>query len=142
MLSQKVFKTVQTEWAAPIVFAPKKDGLLRFCGHCKKLNNLTCRDSYPLPRMDECIDLLWRSIVFGTLNTNSVYWQEEIDEEDRDETVFTSYHGLYHFVCMPCKLENDPRKFQQITDVIVALVKWQSVLVCLDDLAICLTTPE
>ena len=47
-----------TDWAALVVFAPKKDGTLQFCVDYRRLNALTVRDTYPIPRMDECIDSL------------------------------------------------------------------------------------
>ena len=41
-----------SEWAAPVLFAPEKDGELRFCIDYRKLNSMTVKDSYPLPRMN------------------------------------------------------------------------------------------
>lgn len=47
-----------TEWASPILFAPKKYGSLRFCVNYRKLKVIAMRDSYPLPTMDECMEVL------------------------------------------------------------------------------------
>ena len=52
---------VMLEWAALVLFAPKKDGRLRFCIDYRKLNSMTVKDTYPLPRMDECINSLGES---------------------------------------------------------------------------------
>lgn len=49
MLFQKVIEPAQMEWAAPIIFTSKKDGLLRFCKNYKKLSAATKRDSYQIP---------------------------------------------------------------------------------------------
>ena len=57
-LEAGVIEPSNSEWAAPVLFAPKKDGKLRFCIDYRKLNAMTVKDSYPLPRMDECIDTL------------------------------------------------------------------------------------
>lgn len=62
------------EWASAIVILPKKDGSLRFCVDYRRLNAVTVRDSYPIPRMDECIDSVGEAKLFITLDANSGYW--------------------------------------------------------------------
>ena len=51
-------------------------------------------DSYPLPRMDDCIDSLEDAVVFTTLDCNSGYWQIPVAPEDRDKTTFTTHMGV------------------------------------------------
>ena len=142
MLAMNVIEPAQSEWAAPIVFAPKKDGALRFCVDYRRLNAITVRDSYPIPRMDECMDSLGTAKTFSTLDANSGYWQVEIDPKDRDKTAFTSHHGLYRFIRMPFGLKNAPATFQRAIDVILSSVKWQFALVYLDDIVIFSPKPE
>ena len=108
MLRAGVIEPATAEWATPVVFVPKKDGTMRFCVDYRKLYAVTVRDSYPLPRMDECIDSLGDATVFTTLDCNSGYWQVEIAEEDRDKTTFASHCGLYRFLRMPFGLKNAP----------------------------------
>lgn len=71
MLVGNIIEPAQTEWASPIVFAPKEDGTLRFCVDYRKLNAVTKRDSSPIPRMEECIESLDQATVFSTLDANS-----------------------------------------------------------------------
>jgi hypothetical protein len=75
MLAEQVIETATFEWASPIVLVPKPDGSLRFCVDYRRLNAITVPDTYPLPRMDECIDSLGEGVVFTTLDCNSGYWQ-------------------------------------------------------------------
>jgi hypothetical protein len=56
MLAQQVIEPATFEWASPIVLVPKPDGALRFCVDYRRLNMIPVPDTYPLPRMDECID--------------------------------------------------------------------------------------
>lgn len=56
MLEMGVIERAQSPWASPVVFAPKKDGTLRFCTDYRRLNSVTIRDTYPTPKMDECMD--------------------------------------------------------------------------------------
>ena len=80
MLKEEVIEPSSSEWASPVVLVPKKDGTLRFCVDYRRLNSLTRRDSYPLPRMDECIDSLGDATIFSTFDCNSGHWQVEVDE--------------------------------------------------------------
>jgi hypothetical protein len=64
MLKAEVIDPATSEWASPIVLVAKPDGSTRFCVDYRKLNAITVRDSYPLPRMDECIDSLGYAKIF------------------------------------------------------------------------------
>ena len=129
MLDQKVIEPAQSEWASPVVIAPKKDGSLRFCVDHRKLNDLTVKDSYPLRRMDECLNTLGNAKVFTTLDANSGYWQVPVAEEDRPKTAFTCHAGCYKYRRMPFGLCNAPATFQRTVDIILSQYRWQSCLV-------------
>jgi hypothetical protein len=64
MLKAEVIEPATSEWASPIVLVAKPDGSTRFCVDYRKLNAITVRDSYPLPRMYECIDSLGDAKIF------------------------------------------------------------------------------
>jgi hypothetical protein len=79
----------------------KRDGGMRFYVDYRKLNNLTERDVYPLPKLDECIDSLGDAVVFSTLDANSGYWQVSMHPDDRDKITFTCHVGTFRFKRMP-----------------------------------------
>lgn len=56
MLKAGVIKPSTSERAAPVVFEPKKCVTLRFCIDYRSVNEMTIRDSYPIPRIEKCID--------------------------------------------------------------------------------------
>lgn len=142
MLDMDVIEEAECEWASPILFVPKPDGTIRFCVDYRRLNAMTVRDSYPIPRMDECIDSLGDATIYTALDANCGYWQIEIDENDRDKTAFVSHQGLYRFKRMPFGLRNAPGTFQRAADVILAKVKWTTALVYLDDVIVYSRTKE
>jgi transposase InsO family protein len=136
MLKAGVIEPAASEWASPVVLVPKSDGSMRFCVDYRKLNAITVRDTYPLPRMDECIDSLGEAQMFTTLDCNSGYWQVPVAPEDMDKTTFTSHEGTFRFKRMPFGLRNAPATFQRVVDIILSGLTWKSCLVYLDDIII------
>ena len=118
MLKAGVIEPATSEWASPVVLITKKDGSIRFCVDYRKLNALTVKDSYPLPRMDECLDSLGDATIFSTLDCNSGYWQIPIEERDRDKTAFVTHCGVHRFKRMPFGLCNAPATFQRALDML------------------------
>jgi len=135
-LEADVIELTSSEWGFPVVLVPKKDGTLRFCVDHRLLNVVTKKDSYPLPRMDECIDSLGEATIFSTLDCNAGYWQVAIAPEDRDRTAFVCHESAYQYKRMPFGLTNAPATFQRALDIILSEVKWQSCLIYLDDVIV------
>ena len=136
MLDKGVIEPAQSEWASPVVLVPKPDGTLRFCVDYRKLNAITVKDTYPLPRMDDCLDSLGDASIFTTLDCNSGYWQIPVAEEDRDKTTFTCHEGCFCFLRMPFGLCNAPATFQRTLDILLSGFRWKTCLVYLDDIII------
>lgn len=136
MKEMGVIEPSSGEWASPIVLVPKPDGSTRFCIDYRKLNERTVKDSYPLPRMDDCLDSLGNALFFSTLDCNAGYWQIPIREEDRCLTAFTCHCGTYQCTRLPFGLCNAPATFQRAIDMILTGVKWQYALVYLDDIIV------
>ena len=119
-----------------MVLVPKPDGTMRFCVDYRKLNELTVRDVYPFPRMDDCIDFLGDAKVFSTLDFNSRYWQIPVADEDRDKTTFVCHEGAYRYIRLFFGLSNAPATLQQAIDLILVGLKWKSCLVYLYDIIV------
>ena len=136
MISSGFISRLQSEWASPVVLIPKPDGSLCFCVDYRRLNAMTVRDTYPIPRMDECLDSLGEANVFTTLDCNSGYWQIPVAEEDRPKTTFTCHAGTYQFNRMPFGLMNAPATFQRMLDILLSGYRWKSCLIYLDDIII------
>ena len=136
MIDADVIEPAETEWDSPVVIAPKADGSYRFCVDYRKLNSMTVRSTYPLPRMDDCIDSLGEATIFSTLDANWGYWQIPVAAADRDKATFTSHAGTYRFKRMPFGLMNAPATFQRTLDILLNRYAWRTCLVYLDDIII------
>ena len=135
-LAAGVIEPAQSEWASPVLLAPKKDGTDRFCVDFRRLNAATIPDSYPLPRMDDCIDSLSEAKVFTLLDALWGYWQVPLGEEDKDKTTFTTHMGTFRYLRMPFGLRNAPASFQRALDIILSGVRWKMCLVYIDDIIV------
>ena len=99
-------------------------------------NQITIRDSYPLPRIDDCLNALGGNLYFSTLDLMSGYWQIRMNPADKNKTGFITNDGFYEFNVMPFGLSNAPATFQRYMDMVLAGLKWQCLLVYLDDICI------
>ena len=71
MLNQGTVEPSDSPWSAPICLVKKKDGSCGFCIDYRKLNTVIVKDAYPLPRIDDTLDLLSESRWFSTLDLAS-----------------------------------------------------------------------
>ena len=101
MLQKDIVERSSSPWASTIVLVKKKDGSTRFCVDYRKLNSVTRKDAYPLPRIDDTLDTLHGSMWFTTLDLASGYWQVGVEKRDQHRTAFSTPNGLFEFKSCP-----------------------------------------
>ena len=136
MLEKNTIQPSNSPWTSPIILVKKKNGALRFCVDYRKLNAVTRKDAYPLPRVDDTLDTLAHARWFTTLDLISGYWQVAVHPDDREKTAFCTPDGLFEFKVMPFGLCNAPATFQRLMDSVLAGLQWSTCLVYLDDIII------
>ncbi|GMF51122.1 unnamed protein product [Phytophthora fragariaefolia] len=136
MLHDGVIEYGTGAWGFPVVLVRKKDGSVRFCIDYRMLNDITKKDIYPLPRIDEALESMHGARRFTSLDLHAGYWQVPVAEDDRDKTAFVTRQGLFRFVRMPFGLSNAPGTFQRMMDAVPRGRTWKSCLVYLDDVII------
>ncbi|KAL2097871.1 hypothetical protein ACEWY4_007078 [Coilia grayii] len=136
MLDGGIVRKSTSPWAAPIVLVRKRNGEIRFCVDYRKLNTVTHKDAYPLPRIEEALTTLKKARYFSTLDLASGYWQVEMAPEDREKTAFTTPMGLFEFERMPFGLCNAPATFQRLMEACLGDMNTEALLIYLDDVIV------
>ncbi|KAF9761270.1 Retrovirus-related Pol polyprotein from transposon [Nosema granulosis] len=116
--------------------AKKKDGSYRLCIDYRRLNDITVKDAYPMPRTDEFFDALEGATIFSKLDAKSGYHQIDMYPTDIEKTAFGCREGLYEFLKMPFGLVNGPATFQRVMNEILSEFINKCVVVYMDDILI------
>ena len=111
-------------WASPMVLVTKKDGSTRFCVDYRRLNSLTLKDAYALPRIDDSLRLLGNQPWFSTVDLAIGYWQVAMSTDAKRKAAFVTHDGLYQFQVMPFGLCNAPATFERPMDRVLCGMRW------------------
>ena len=121
-----------------MVFVKKKDGTIRPCVDYRRLNAVTAKDAYPLPRDNDCLDSLEEAKYFCSMDLTQGCFQIPVKESDIEKTAFsTSEGGLYKYVVMPMGMYGSANSFQRCVELVFRCLNWRTLLVYMDDI-ICL----
>ncbi len=114
----------------------KKDGSLRPCIDYRGLNDITFKNSHPLPLMSSAFELLQGATIFTKLDLRNAYHLVRIRKGDEWKTVLNTPTGHFEYLVMPFGLSNSPAVFQTLVNDVLRDVVNRFVFVYLDDILI------
>ena len=120
MLDNDIIEPSQSSWSSPIVMVPKPDGSMRFCIDYRKVNAVTKTDSYPIPRLEDCIDRVGNSAFVTKIDLLKGYWQVPLTDRAKEISAFVTPEGLFQCKVMPFGMKNAPATFQRLTNQVIA----------------------
>jgi hypothetical protein len=123
-------------WGTPVIFVDKRDGGCRMCGDYRNLNNVTIKNKYPLPRIQDLFDQVRGAGVFSKIDLRSGYHQIKIKNEHVPKTAFVSRCGHHEYLVVPFGLTNAPAIFLRLMNKIFMPYLEKFVIVFIDDILI------
>jgi hypothetical protein len=136
LLDKGYIRSSASPWGALIIFVPKKDGTQRMCVDYHSLNEVTIKNKYPLPRIDDLFDQLKGESVFSKIDLRSGYHQLKIKATDIPKTAFITRYGLYKYMVMSFGLTNSPAYFMYLMNKVFMVYLDKFVVVFIDDILV------
>ncbi|WZZ63529.1 hypothetical protein YC2023_074899 [Brassica napus] len=136
LLEKGFIRSSSSPWGATVLFVKKKDGSMRLCIDYRGMNNITIKEKYPLPRIDELLDQLKGARLFSKIDLASGYHKIPIAKSDIMKTAFRTRYGQYEFVVMPFGLTNAPAAFMRLMNEVFHDYLDMFVIIFIDDILV------
>ena len=121
LLDNDFIEPSQSDWSSPCILVPKPDGTFRMCTDYRKVNYVTKTDSFPVPRMDGCIDNIGQAKYVTKFDLLKGFWQIPLTDRAKEISAFVTPDGRYQYTVMPFGMTNSPATFQRLINMIITI---------------------
>lgn len=142
LLDRGLIQVSSSPWGFPVVFVKKPEGAWRMCIDYRGLNELTAKNGYPIPRIQDLLDIVGQAKYLSKIDLAAGYWQVRMASDAVPKTAFNTIWGKYEWRAMPFGLCNAPATFQTLMNETLRPYLGKSVVVYLDDILVYSKTLE
>jgi hypothetical protein len=142
MLSKGLIRPSASPWGSAILFVDKREGTIRLCVDYRRLNEVTSKQKYPLPKIEDFFDQLNGAKVFSKIDVRTRYHHLKVRESDIIKNAFTTRYGLFEYTVMSFGLTNAPAYFMNLMNKVFMKFLDRFVVVFIDDILIYSRTEE
>nr|XP_027186585.1 uncharacterized protein LOC101494362 [Cicer arietinum] len=142
LLAKQFIRPSVSPWGAFVLLVKKKDGSMRLCVDYRRLNKVTIKNKYPLPRIDDLMDQLRGSYVFSKIDLRSGYHKIRVKSSDIPKTAFRTRYGHYEYLVIPFGVTNTPIVFMDYMNMIFHPYLYSFVIVFIDYILVYSKTKE
>ena len=136
-LKQGIIRPSKSPYASQVVIVHKKSGEIQLCVDFRKLNAISIRDSFPLPRIEEALQAVQAAVWLTSFDLAQGYLQMAMEEADIPKTAFRAgSSGLFEFTHMPFGLTNAGASFCRLMEMVIGDQQFVTLLFYLDDICI------
>ena len=132
-LDTDVIEPASSPWAANLVAAKKKGGKVRWCVDYRRLNQVTKKDAFPMPSIEDCINRLAGSSVFSSIDCQGAFHGVAIAEQDREKTAFMTPFGSYQYKRLGFGVTNGPATYCRLVARVLEPIPTSEAIAFLDD---------
>ena len=119
LLENDFIEPSQSNYSSPCILVPKSNGTYRMCTDYRKVNSVTKTYSFPIPRIDDCIDKVGNSKYVTKFDLLKGFWKVPLTDRAKEVSAFATPNGLYQYKVMPFGMKNSPATFQRLVNNVI-----------------------
>jgi hypothetical protein len=120
LLDNDFIEKSQSNWSSPCILVSKPDNTFRMCTDYRKVNNVTKSDSFPIPRIEDCIDQIGRAKYVTKFDLLKGFYQVPLTDRTKEISAFGTADGLYQYKVTPFGMKNSPATFQRLMNLLIS----------------------
>ena len=120
LLENDFIEPSKSNWSSQCILVPKPNGSYRMCTDYRKVNNVTKSDTFPIPRIDDCIDRIGCAKYVTKFDLLKGFWQVPLTDRVKEISTFVTPDGLFQYKVAAFEMKNSPATFQRLINNVIA----------------------